>query len=661
MNRIILNHANSFRPMFLTAIGIGILFLFSSMPATWATPSQSPYRQTIPTPPAPTPTPSCCVLVLPVCHESSVYTVTNPSSYRTTTTDVFYVGSYPPGGSIVHHFVDRFEPFESKVYRLDAIPDIPNGFRGTVAILCDHPVTGSSSKCPPPKHDVAVVAVAPSGARPVNKAFTVQAELRNLGDYDESNVPVTCTITHAGATVYEQSRNSGVIRPSAWALLEFPAYTPTALGDYIITCQSALPGDEYPANDVLSRTLTIVESPPDAYTRDNERDNGDVPSGDDWYYSPDIWVRHAADGGLEHQDAISGTINTVYVRLRNRGGAATSGTVDVTWIEPSLAVRCGDWAPIGPITFTNLLPGEERIISTTWRPTRSGHTCLQTVIDAIDDPYNRGRECSPNWVPWDNNVSWRNVEILNNSGSRLMGALDVKQAEVQLVNIYDRPKDVDVVIDRKTFPITGTITVQLPETLFDRWLAYGARWGSGIEVLTATKEIRVTGAVSATIGAVPMLADEKATVGLRFDGPAGLEFELAISERIDGLTVGGVAYQWVIPDTTPPGVIAHSPASGATEVALAAPIVITFTEQIGPLSLNLALTPDPGGWFYTWNEAGTVVTATHASLVNATVYTATLMARDGSANPMAAPFTWSFTTTEKYRLFLPLALRNFGP
>jgi len=511
-------------------------------------------------------------------------------------------------------------------------------------------------------HDVAVVAVAPSGAWPVGKAFNPFVWLRNVGSDIESNVPVTYTITQAGVAVHEQSLNSGVISPSGWALLTFPAYTLTVLGHYTITSQSALPGDEYPANDVLSRTLRILPWPPDAYTKDNDRDNGDVPSDiNDWYYSPDVWVRHHADGGLIHQDPIEGITNTVYVRLHNRGGVVTSGIEDVYWHEPSLAVECGAWAWIGAIPFTNLLPGEERIISTPWRPTRDGHTCLKTVIDAIDDPYDRGRECSDKWVPWDNNVSWRNVNIYDNSSSRLMGALNVEQAEVQLVNTYDRPKDVDVVIHRMTFPVTGTITVRLPATLFDRWLAYGARWDSGIEVLTATKEIRVTGAVSATIGAVPMLADEQAAVGLVFGGPVGLEFEMAISERIDGVTAGGVAYQWIIPDTTPPGVIAHSPASSATGVVLTAPIVITFTEQIGPLSLNLALTPDPGGWFYTWNEAGTVVTATHAGLVGATVYTAMLMARDGSANPMTAPLTWSFETVEYRHLFLPLVLKNVRP
>ena len=143
-----------------------------------------------------------------------------------------------------------------------------------------------------------------------------------------------------------------------------------------------------------------------------------MPSGfDNWYTSPDVWVRHNPDGGLIHQEPIEGETNTVYVRLRNRGQFATSGTLDVYWIESSLGVRCGDWAPIGTVSFGALLPGEVRIVSTEWVPTRSGHTCLQTVIDAAGDPFDAGLECAPQWVPYDNNVSWRNVEIYPNPGT----------------------------------------------------------------------------------------------------------------------------------------------------------------------------------------------------------------------------------------------------
>ncbi|MEA3396262.1 MAG: Ig-like domain-containing protein, partial [Chloroflexota bacterium] len=507
-------------------------------------------------------------------------------------------------------------------------------------------------------HDVAIVNVLPSGGVAVNIAFPIRATLYNVGNLAENNVPVICDIEHDGATVYTQTTNSNKIQPLTWQLLEFPTYTPADQGTYTLTCQSKLTGDGRSANNVYSRTLSALPEIADVWTKDNPDDNGDVPSGlDNWYESPDIWVRHKADGGLIHQAPIAGVINTVYLRLRNRGTVPISGTVDVYWIEPSLGVRCGDWAFIDTIAFSNLLPGEVRIVSTPWIPTRTGHTCLQDVVDSPQDPYNRGLECAPQWVPWDNNVEWRNVDIIENPAGGLLGPLDVQQTEVQLVNVYNLPRDVDVIVERMTFPTTGTITVQLPSDLFDRWLAYGEHWDAGIEVLTATKVINITGTVSATIGAIPMDAAEKAQVELIFDGPAGLEFEMTIRERIDGLTVGGTTYQWVIPDTTPPNVVDTFPSNGATDVGLDEPIVITFDEEIGPLNLDLALSPDPGGWRMVWNEAGTVVTATHAGFARGTVYTATVTANDAAANPMVTPLTWPFAT-ERYRIYLPLVIRN---
>jgi hypothetical protein len=510
-------------------------------------------------------------------------------------------------------------------------------------------------------HNMAVVNVAPDGEWPIEIPFQPVVTLRNLGQRAESGVPVSCRVDQDGSQVYLQTRNTGPVSPGAWTTLVLPAYAPASTGPHTLTCRSDLPGDAEPADDELASALLVTQQIADAWTKDNPADEGDVPSGvNNWYGSPDLWVRHQPDGGLVHQDPIAGVENTVYVRIRNRGNTPVyEGTVSVSWIEPSLGVRCGDWAPIADIPFTNLLPGEVRIISTPWVPTRTGHTCLQDVIDSPQDPYDRGLECAPQWVPWDNNVEWRNVNVYDNPGGAHAGTLDVKEAEVQLVNVYDRAQDVDMIVDRRTFPLSGNVLVKMPDALFDRWLAYGHRWGEGIEVLPGTKEIRVTGEISATVGAVPMQAGEQVTVGLRFEGPAGLEFELAIRERIGGITTGGVGYQWVIPDTTPPDVLHTSPVDEASDVDPGSPLVITFNEPVGPLTLDLVVSPDPGGWSLAWNEVGTVVTATHADLALQTLYDAAVSAGDASGNVMSAPYTWSFMTLEQkeFKIYLPLVVR----
>jgi hypothetical protein len=191
--------------------------------------------------------------------------------------------------------------------------------------------------------------------------------------------PVHCTIALDAALLYSQTATAAAPWPPlVWQSLEFPPFTPAAAGVYTVTCATRLAGDERPENDRYTQTLAVVDDAADGWSQDNLADNGTVPSGlNDWYQSPDIWVRHADDGGVVHQDPIAGVPNYVYARLRNRGAQPLTGTLELSWIAPSLGARCGDWAPIGAAPFANLLPGELRIVKTAWTPTQSGHTCLQ--------------------------------------------------------------------------------------------------------------------------------------------------------------------------------------------------------------------------------------------------------------------------------------------
>jgi methionine-rich copper-binding protein CopC len=112
-----------------------------------------------------------------------------------------------------------------------------------------------------------------------------------------------------------------------------------------------------------------------------------------------------------------------------------------------------------------------------------------------------------------------------------------------------------------------------------------------------------------------------------------------------------VSWSFTTADTTPPTVTSHAPLTNATNVAINTTVTATFSEavQSGTISFTLK---DAGNN----NVAGTVSynTSTHiatftptASLSDVTVYTATVSgAQDVSGNPMSAPVTWSFTTTD---------------
>jgi hypothetical protein len=229
---------------------------------------------------------------------------------------------------------------------------------------------------------------------------------------------------------------------------------------------------------------------------------------------------------------------------------------------------------------------------------------------------------------------------------------------VDLANPYDWAKEVDLILERMTFPPTGTITIGLAEPLFDRWQAYEGHWFQGIDVLTETKLLTVTGEVTATIGGIPMDAHEEVTATLLFDAPGEGMFEVALQERIDDLVIGGVSYQWLVSDVEPPAVDAVSPGSGATGVSLSAPLVVTFTEEIGPLTFEPIFAPALNEWSKSWNEAGTVFTVAHPAFTPTTRYTAKVMAKDAFANPMVSPYTWSFTAREGWNIYLPLVVRD---
>ena len=53
----------------------------------------------------------------------------------------------------------------------------------------------------------------------------------------------------------------------------------------------------------------------DVFIRDNNSDTGTIPSSVPWWESPDIWVRHADDGGTQHENPQAGQRNFVYARV----------------------------------------------------------------------------------------------------------------------------------------------------------------------------------------------------------------------------------------------------------------------------------------------------------------------------------------------------------
>jgi hypothetical protein len=98
-------------------------------------------------------------------------------------------------------------------------------------------------------------------------------------------------------------------------------------------------------------------------------------------------------------------------------------------------------------------------------------------------------------------------------------------------------------------------------------------------------------------------------------------------------------------DVTPPTVLSTSPADGATGVLVTTTISATFSEPMGPV-VDGIVTNGVDNVDGTISVVGSTATFTpSANLAYSTTYTVTITsAEDTSGNPLAAPYTWTFTT-----------------
>jgi uncharacterized repeat protein (TIGR01451 family) len=134
--------------------------------------------------------------------------------------------------------------------------------------------------------------------------------------------------------------------------------------------------------------------------------------------------------------------------------------------------------------------------------------------------------------------------------------------------------------------------------------------------------------------------------------------------EVNASTTGGVALPGIrawasVPvenvsgpiDTTPPYIVTHTPAKGATGVPTKTVITVTFSEEMCKSAMELAFRTGPSAnGTKSWNANGTVLTFTPASKLKEGVsYTVIIdtNAKDLAGNAMAAQYSWSFTTAKK--------------
>lgn len=120
------------------------------------------------------------------------------------------------------------------------------------------------------------------------------------------------------------------------------------------------------------------------------------------------------------------------------------------------------------------------------------------------------------------------------------------------------------------------------------------------------------------------------------------------------------------PDTNAPTIVSNTPASGATGIARSTGVTATFSEPMSEATITTAsftLTPTAGGSAVagTVDVVGTVATFLPAApLAASTQYTAmlTTAVMDAAGNPLAAAYSWSFTTAAAPDVTAPVVIAN---
>jgi hypothetical protein len=134
--------------------------------------------------------------------------------------------------------------------------------------------------------------------------------------------------------------------------------------------------------------------PPHLGLRDAPGHAGADVSGGAFWDSPDLWVRHADDGGTIHQPPQYGQDNWFYARVRNDPAAGACPHLLVTFQVKEYAgtqfVYPDDFLPcIATSAAFDLGPGETRIVSARWPreriPSPGTHPCLLASVQARSD------------------------------------------------------------------------------------------------------------------------------------------------------------------------------------------------------------------------------------------------------------------------------------
>jgi serine protease len=216
------------------------------------------------------------------------------------------------------------------------------------------------------------------------------------------------------------------------AILSNPA-TGTAQGAGVAGAIGVMPD--------LSQIVPALGLVPDVYVRDAVGDTGAIPWTGSISASPDVIVQpspvanpqlaYGEGSGTENSQILgyeveSGQDNYIYVRVRNRGGAAAANVVaTVYWSDVATLITPASWNLIGSVTIPSVPVSDILTVSNaiTW-PSASipgvAHYCFVATLEHVNDPAPPTPASALTWSQFydlirnHNNVTWRNFNVVNN-------------------------------------------------------------------------------------------------------------------------------------------------------------------------------------------------------------------------------------------------------
>jgi hypothetical protein len=343
------------------------------------------------------------------------------------------------------------------------------------------------------------------------------------------------------------------------ALLSNPA-TGTAQGAGVAGAIGVMPD--------LAAIIPTIGILPDLYVRDAVGDTGAVPWTGSISASPDVIVLPAAvvdpqlafgeGSGTENSATLgyeveAGQENSIYVRIRNRGGAAAANVVaTVYWSEVATLVTPASWNLIGNVTIPMVAVGDVLTVSPRLAWPKAGlpgvgHYCFVATLQHPQDP----TPPIPGPMDWtsfqdlirnQNNVTWRNFNVVN----QLPDAPDATAAfAFKLAGAEDRTLSFGFEIERR-LPRDAELELEGPIGLLVRimgdraWTLIEPKRGENARlVLPALPRIR--------------LAEVRVPRGVRLPctfrirrGKARIEYGhgVAIRQIFKGAEVGRIVWQF---------------------------------------------------------------------------------------------------------------------